>query len=140
MDNNNFEIGDRKFKVSKINAMKQFHIVRRIGPILGEMMPAIQKIAKSKEQLSQEEQLEHAAEFVTPIMNGLSRLSDKDADFVLFSLLAAVEINQDGAWSKLVVNDNLMFDMLGLPVLLQAAGRAFMYNMTGFFGALRQSS
>lgn len=138
---NSFQIGDLQCKVSKINAMKQYHIVRRIAPILSEMIPMMKDIAKtSKQQMTEDEQLEQSAKFITPIMDGLAKLSDKDSEFVLYNLLSAVEINQGGVWSRIVVNDNLMFQNLELPVLLQAAGRAFMFNMQGFFAALQRSS
>lgn len=138
---NSFKIGERDFKLSKINAMKQFHVVRRIGPILSEMIPAMQEItSKKQENLSEEEKLEMAAKFAGPIMNGLSRLSDKDSEFVLYTLLASVEIKQEGNYARLVVNDALMFDNLGLSLLLQVAGKAFMFNLSGFFGALQRSS
>jgi hypothetical protein len=141
MADNNFEIRGQQFKVGKINAMKQYHIVRRIAPILGEMLPAMKDIAKKKiDNLTEEEQLDQAAKIAGPVMTGLSKLNDKDSEFVLFSLLAAVEINQGTNWARLVVNDQLMFQDLELPILLQAAGRSFMYNMTGFFGVLQQGS
>lgn len=138
---NSFEISGKKFKVSKINVMKQYHVVRRIAPILGEMIPSIKSIAKKSENLSQEEMLDQAAEILTPIMNGLSKLSDKDSDFVLFTLLSAVEVQQEtGNWARLVQNDSLMFDTFELPILLQAAGRSFMFNMSGFFAVLQRNS
>lgn len=138
---NNFEISGKKFKVSKINVMKQYHVVRRIAPILGEMIPSIKSIAKKSENLSQEEMLDQAAEILTPIMNGLSKLSDKDSDFVLFTLLSAVEVQQEaGNWARLVQNDSLMFDTFELPILLQAAGRSFVFNMSGFFAVLQRNS
>lgn len=141
---NSFSIGERQFKLSKINAMKQYHIVRRIAPILGDMLPAMKDIAKAHETkgLSEDEKLDQAVKFAGPIMNGLSKLSDKDSEIVLYGLLAAVEMKQaeHGNYAKLVVGDMLAFDTLELPVLLQAAGRSFMYNMAGFFDVLQRSS
>lgn len=140
MIENSFQIGDRQFKVSKINAMRQYHIVRRIAPILGDMLPAMKEVSKKKsENLSEDQKLEQAADIFAPIMHGISKLSDKDSEFVLYGLLAAVEMKQsEGNWAKLSNGDMLMFDNLELPVLLQAAGRSFMYNMTGFFGVLQR--
>lgn len=142
MADNSFEINGRSFKVSKINAMKQFHIVRRIAPILSELLPAMKDIAKTKvENLNEEQQLDMAAKVAGPVMEGLSKLSDKDSEFVLHGLLSAVEIQQEaGNWARMVQGDTLMFHDLELPLLLQAAGRSFMFNMTGFFGALQRTS
>lgn len=143
MSERDFEIGSRKFKLNKINALKQFHIVRRIAPILGEMAPMLKDLSKMKksEAMSEDDKLDQIAKFVSPIMEGMSKLSDKDSDLVLMGLLCAVEMQQSsGNWAPVARGENLMFEDLELPVLLNAAGRSFMYNMAGFFTVLPQVS
>jgi hypothetical protein len=77
------------------------------------------------------------AKIVSPIMMGLSKLSDQDSEFVLFGLLASVEVQQAaGNWARVATPTMVMIQDLELPQLLQIAGRAFMYNLSGFFGAL----
>ncbi len=137
---NSFTIGSASFKLSKINALKQFHIVRRVAPILSELFPALNKLSKSN-GTSEEEKLEQTAEFLSPVIEGLSKLSDKDSEFVLFQLLASVEMKQEaGNWARISNGEVMFFDNLDLPIMLQVAGRAFMYNMTGFFSAIQQNS
>lgn len=135
---NTFELGTMKFKLSKINAFKQFHIVRKIGPILAELGPAMAAIEKSSKNkgLSSEDQLSEFAKIASPIMIGLAKLSDSDSEYVLFSLLNSVEIHQGVGWAKVAVENNLMMNQLELPQLLQLAGKAFAFNLSGFFAAL----
>lgn len=138
-----FEIGNKKFKLSKIHAFKQFHIVRRLSPVLADLLPGIKSVAKSKPdaKMSEEEQLDQMAKLVGPFMTGISKLSEADADKVLYGLLSGVEMQQEsGNWAFIANDAGLMFDNLELPVLLQAAGRSFMYNMAGFFAVLPQAS
>jgi len=141
---NEFSIGGREFKMSKIPAMKQFHLVRRIAPILADMLPAMKDVKSITKlgEASEGEKLEQIAKFVTPIMTGLSKLSDDDSDKVLFSLLSSVEIKQGGPgnWAKIANDQMIMMQDLELPILLQVAGRAFMFNLSGFFAVLPQSS
>lgn len=135
---NEFEIGNVKFKLRKINAFKQFHIVRRVGPLLAEMLPAMKQIMKAKDDndLSEDKKFDKFAEIAAPIMTGLSKLTDEDADKVLNGLLSAVEMQQSaGNWASIVVNDMMMIQNLELPVMLQLAGRSFMFNIAGFFPA-----
>lgn len=141
---NSFEIQGRKFKVGKIDAFRQFHIVRRVGPLLADMMPAMAAIAKKKtdmDKLSETQKLEEMAKVFQPLMQGLSKLSDADADYVLFRLLGAVEVHQPqfDSWARVATDTGIMMQDLELPVLLQAAGRALMFNLSGFFSLLRQS-
>ncbi len=135
-----FEFGGKKFQLSKIDAFKQFHIVRRVGPILSDLLPAMKDAKKlTAENLSEEEKFEGLAKLATPIMSGLSKLSDADAELVLFGLLQAVEMQQPaGNWMRVSTGSLLMVQDLELPALLQLAGRSFMYNLSNFFGALPQ--
>ncbi len=136
-----FELFGRNFKLNKIDAFKQFHIVRRIGPILSELLPAMQEVSKvQNSNQSEEEKLATIAKFATPIMTGLSKLSDNDANQVLHGLLQAVEIKQmpAGNWARVSNGELLLMQDLELPMLLQIAGKAFMFNLSGFFAALPQ--
>jgi hypothetical protein len=140
---NEFDIGGVNFKLRKIDAFKQFHIVRRIAPILSELLPALKDVGagfKNLESLSEAEKFDQMAKIVTPIMDGLSKLSDQDSEFVLLGLLAAVEVNTSGAWSTVAKGSMLMRQDLDLPVLLQLAGRAFMFNLSSFFAVLPRAS
>lgn len=136
-----FTIGGREFKLNKLDAFKQFHIVRRIAPLLSELLPAMKDATKLKEfeGLSEDDKFGRVAGFVGPIMKGLSNLSDADADLVLFGLLSSVEMKQSaGNWAKVATTSMLMIQDLELPVLLQIAGKAFMFNLAGFFAGLPQ--
>lgn len=142
MSDRDFSYGGRNFKLNKIDAFKQFHIVRRIGPILSELLPSM-KLAtsvqngKDIDKLSEDEKLDLIASFATPVMMGLSKLSDADADLVLYGLLQSVEVQQpSGNWAKVATNSVLLMQDVELPSLLQIAGRSFMYNLSGFFAAL----
>lgn len=138
MADNEFTIMNRNFKVSKIDAFKQFHIVRRLAPILGDLAPIAMKFSK----MDQSELKQDQFEALSPVLNGLAKLSDKDADLILYGLLSAVEIQQAefGNWAKISDGKTLFFTDLELPILVQAAGRAFMYNLSGFFAALPKGS
>ena len=136
---NSFEIGNRKFKIFKLDAFKQFHIVRRTTPILTEMLPVLKdlSVTTKNQNLSESEKFEQMAKILGPVMTGLSKLSDEDANKVLYGLLSAVETQQpQGGWAKVATESMLMMQDLELPTLLQIAGRAFAYNLSGFFSAL----
>lgn len=137
-----FEVGGRKYSLCKLDPFKQLHIVRRVGPILSDLLPAMKGATKVKtaddiEKMSETEKLEAIGQFAGPVMTGLSKLSDADADHVLLGLLASVEMQQSGGnWAKVAANGMLMVQDLELPILLQLAGRAFMFNLSGFFAVL----
>lgn len=143
MSERDFSIGERNFKLSKIDALKQFHIVRRLAPLLGDLIPVAQKLQKmgeiNVEQLT-EEQMAVFGPSVSKALELFSKLSDDDSEMVLKGLCAAVEIQQERNWARLVAGNAFMFQDLSLPVLLQCAGRAFLYNLGSFSNALPKVS
>lgn len=139
MSDRDFTVGGREFKLSKLDAFKQFHIVRRMGPLLADLLPALKSAGQLKQidGMSESEKLEQFAQFAAPFMKGLSKLSDSDADLVLFGLLSCAEMKQaTGGWAKVATPSMLMIQDLELPALMTIAGRAFMFNLSGFFSAL----
>lgn len=135
MSDRDFEIGSRKFKLNKLDPFKQFHILRRLTPILSDLIPVAQKLSNGSSTPEQQ------FESLVPIMNGISKLSDEDANRVLFGLLSSVEMQQShGNWAKLSSDTQLMFQDIELPVLMQCAGRAFGFNLKGFLDGLPQAS
>lgn len=133
-----FELGGRKFKIGRMNTFKQFHVVRRLAPLLGELLPALTEIQKKqgKLQKSDIENLEDTAKILQPILAGFSKLSDGDSEFVLYGLLSCVEVQLGNSWAKVATENMLMVQDLELPALLQIAGRAFMANLSSFFALL----
>lgn len=143
MTDQDFEIGGRKFKLRKMNVFKQFHVVRRISPILADLLPAIgdlQKTSSANSGKSETEKFEETIKVLTPVLTGFSKLSDQDSEFLLYALLASAEVQLNGAWAKVSTDSMLMVQDMELPTLLQIAGHAFMYNLSGFFAVLPQVS
>jgi hypothetical protein len=136
-----FEVNGRKFKLSKLDAFKQFHVVRRLGPILGDIIPVAKELKNlDAAKLNEEQQFDAIAKLAQPIMSGLSRLSDADAEVVLNGLLSGVEVQHMGAWARIVRDGHMMIQDMELPLLLQCAGRSFVYNLAGFFAIAPQAS
>lgn len=137
---NKFSIGTRNFTLSKLDAFKQFHIVRRVGPILSDMLPHLAQLKSFREDLGDADKLVQMGKLASPILDGLSKLSDADADYVLHGLLAAVEVQQAaGNWARVFIpGTGMMINDLELPILMQVAGRSFVFNLAGFFAALPQ--
>lgn len=137
MSDRDFEIGSKKFKLNKLNALKQFHIARRVTPILADLLPYLKDFKLALTVTSESEKLEQFAKIATPFMNGISKLSNADSELVLIGLLSCVEVQQSsGNWARIANDEMIMIQDLDLPVLLQAAGRGFIYNMKGFFDGL----
>jgi hypothetical protein len=120
-----FELEGQTYRVNKIDARSQFHIVRRLAPVIGELAPALQGGKGGLDALP-------------PLANAIAKLSDADADYCLFGLLKALSRKQPQGtgWGPVTTGELLMYDDITMPTMLQLAWRAMSHNMQGFFAAL----
>lgn len=119
-----FELEGRTYRANKIDARTQFHIVRRLAPVLGEIAPALQG--------------KGGLDALPPLANAVAKLTDADADYVIFGLLKAVVRKQDHGlgWGPVATGEQLMYDDITMPLMLKLAWQSFSFNMSGFFAAL----
>lgn len=131
-----FEVGDNKYVASKLDAMKQFHVVRRLAPALTALMPAGGfKALKSELDKSMAEALPKFADM-------LASIKDEDAEFVLYGLLSCVKKKEAGGlgFSPLVVANRLQFQDISMPDMVKIAFKAGQVNFRDFLDALPQTS
>ena len=119
------ELDGHTYRVGKLDARAQFHIVRRLAPVLGELAPALQGGKGGLDALP-------------PIATAVAKLSDADADYCIFGLLKVVSRKQPNGlgWGPVSTDNLLMYDDIGMPQMLKLAWEVLSFNMSGFFAAL----
>lgn len=131
-----FELNGQAYRADKLSAMKQFHIVRRLAPVLAGLAPMADRARLSA--------LAEAApaEFLPQLAKTLAQMTDEDAEFVIYGLLGAVKKKESGGlgWSGVVVNGQLMYQNLSMAEMMQLAVKAGQYNLSDFLAALPQLS
>lgn len=115
-----FELNGFEYRLQKLDARRQFHIMRRLSPMFAELASALKSDTDSEEALA-------------PLANALANMSDADADYCLFGLLASVQRKQNGTFSKVAVENQLMFADITMQAMLQLAFKAFQFNFESFF-------
>lgn len=127
------QIGNYTYTVGKLDARKQFHIVRRLTPVISGLAGAAQgadiaAIRSGQVKLDQ----------IAPLAEAISRMSDEDADYVLFGLLGVVKrkMPQGTGWAPVSAGPQMMFDDIDMSEMLHLAWEAVSFNLGGFFAAL----
>lgn len=125
------QVNGQTYRIGTMNAREQFHIVRRMLPLVGELLPVI-KAGQGSDLKAL------GLEVLPPLAAALAKLTDADADYCLFGLLKAVQRQQPNGmgWGPVCTGALLMYADISLPAMLQLAGHAFTANMAGFFDAL----
>lgn len=132
---NSLEVNGHDYQFAKLSALAQFHIVRRLAPIIGELLNGIdpKSFKDGKPNISQADMLKALG----PISTALAKLSDEEANYVLFGLLKVVQRKQvGGGWANIATGESLMFEDIDMKIMIQLSVKSFMVNLGGFISAL----
>lgn len=94
-------IGEDKYQVNSLNAMDQFHVFRRVAPLmrgLGEGFASLPPEAMdgSLAELSERDTLR----IFGPLMDVLAGMDDANINYIIHKCLAKVQVQvQDGRWT-----------------------------------------
>jgi hypothetical protein len=126
------EVEGRIYKISTINAVQQFHITRRLAPVIGKFSA----LRGNPRDLSKDP--EKILQAIGIVADALARLSDFDADYCLFGLLKSVTRKQSNGlgWAPITTESSLMFDDITMPTMLKLAWFSMQLNFASFLDAL----
>lgn len=121
-----FELNEQTYSVGKIDARAQFHIIRRLAPVIGEIAPSAASGKMS------------GLDALPPLANAIAKLSDDDADYCLFGLLKVIKRKQGQGlgFGPVCTGNAIMYDDIDMAAMLQLAWKALEFNLSGFFAAL----
>ena len=144
MASSEFEVAGFKYQSDSLNARAQFHIARRLLPVLTKIRPLAVAWAQSELQTKEGEPVDEKAvkfgnirdELFSELGGALSKLSDADCDFVINECLG-VTYRLDGMggrqpmWNKLANRE--MFSDLDMMSLMTIVSSILQANLMSFF-------
>lgn len=114
------EVGGHKYRIGRIDARKQFHVARRLAPLLAGMTGLQNKSAGF-------------SAFLGPLTESLSGISDEDVDYVLDVCLGVCQrIESNGHPAPVMTRSGLMFDDIDMGQMVQLAIKVIQENLGGF--------
>ncbi len=130
-----FEINGQKYRAGKMDAFKQFHVSRRIAPIIPTLIPVFVKLSQDGSLLSDFAGL---ADVLAPFADGLSNLSDEASEYVIASCLSVVQREQGKNWAAVwsTSGNVCMFDDMDLSVMIQIVIRVIQESLGPFIRGL----
>lgn len=107
---NEITIAGNTYRYGKLNAFAQFHLERRIMPLVFSAFPVFFGAADKKEDsvVSFKDILEKSK----PLADVLSKMSDEDADYITRTCLSVIQRKQGMEWVSVMSDGHLMFDDL----------------------------
>jgi len=117
-------IGDATYRTGRLDARRQFHVVRRLAPVLSSLSDLSGLGSESLEALE-------------PLARAVAGMVDADADYVINKCLGVVERRQpSGGWARVMSGDKLMFEDLDMAAMLRLVWAVLEDNLSGFFADL----
>lgn len=140
------EIGGNTYRINSMPAMTQFHVMRKLGPVLPGIVPVLAQAAAAPPQADGQEDgdamttvdgVAAIAMAARPLLDGLAAMADADAEYVINHCLSAVMRRDAGgkSWSAVSRDGVTMFDDIDLMTSMQIVWAVLRENYTSFFRA-----
>lgn len=140
------EIGGNAYRINSMSAMTQFHVMRKLGPVLPGIVPVLAQAAAALPQADGQEDgsamatvdgVAAIAMAARPLLDGLAAMADADAEYVINHCLSAVMRRDHGgkSWNAVSRDGVTMFDDIDLMTSMQIVWAVLRENYTGFFRA-----
>lgn len=140
------EIGGNAYRINSMSAMTQFHVMRKLGPVLPGIVPVLAQAAAALPQADGQEDggamttvdgVAAIAMAARPLLDGLAAMADADAEYVINHCLSAVMRRDSGgkSWSAVSRDGVTMFDDIDLMASMQLVWAVLRENYTSFFRA-----
>lgn len=123
------KVGEASFEIGRLSAMQQFHISRRLLPLIGKIAPnlvgAVGKEGKARSNAM--------LKMIPVVAEALSGISDADAEYVINHCLAVVSIQQGQSWPKLTTPTGVPMFPIDLEAMLTVTAHVIVENLGSFF-------
>ena len=126
------EIGGLEYRVEAMDAMSQFHVVRRVAPIMANVGMTLAELRKSAAEEGKEEFMFRV---LSAGMDVVSKMTDADVDYVLFKCLSKARRRQGdterymqvATGNQLQFQDLQMQDMVRLSIEVMRVSGIFRF-------------
>ena len=130
--------GEHNYQIGKMSPRAQFHVARRLAPVLANLAP-IMFVLRKNAAAGEELPLDLFAATAMPLAQGIAQMPDTEADYILNTCLSVVSREQAGGqFAPVLAADNMtfMFADLAMQDLLQLSVAVVQENLGNFFDLL----
>lgn len=123
------ELNGNEYNIEKLSVKKQFHLSRKLAPLILTLGKAINSDRPDNEA--------GALGALVPVAEILSKMSDEDSEYVLDMCLSVVSRKQGDKFAKIQAPNGLfMFSDIDLQTAMQLVAAVVRDNLGNFFSTL----
>ncbi|KAF1010174.1 MAG: hypothetical protein GAK29_05089 [Acinetobacter bereziniae] len=135
-------IGEHEYSIGCLNALDQFHVSRKIAPIIPTLMPIISEVAKGdlskvidSIELGDNNELgslEPLAQALEPFMEAFAKMPEDDVNYIIHKCLSVVKRGS----SIVCRGQSIMFDDLDMGQILPLVVAVIRVSLSNFIQGL----
>lgn len=136
-------VNNNVYTIGKLDALKQFHLMRRLAPVLATVGLDIAKLKNLDSGLGGAGDAEtNFLELLAPVVEVVGKMTDEDSNYIIFTCLSAVaRQSPTGGFSPVTTAQNqLMFQDIDMLTMLRLSAEVVRENLRGFFSGLGEGT
>ena len=139
-----FSVNGQNYRSAKIDAMRQFHLSRKLAPIIPTLIPVFLQLAESRKGSDKplSDDLSSLSGLLEPFAEGIASMSDEHAEYILGTCMSVVQRQQGTTWMAVWNNGQkvCMFDDIDAGSMIQIGFQVIRESLGPFiFGLLSNS-
>lgn len=128
-----FENGGNEYRTNKLSAMQQFHLSRKIAPVIPRLVPLFLQLAK---QPNGEMNYGAMAIALEPFAEALAAMQDDHAEYVVNVCMSSVMRKVGKDYTPVMSKGQFMFDDMDLGALMPMVVKVIWDNLGNFITGL----
>lgn len=131
------EIDNHSYRVGKLDVLQQLHLARRLAPMLAVMGVTAHQLMQGDTK----EGIDGFMPLLAPITEIVARMTDEEANYIIFRCLAVVEraipiSASEVKYQHVSVQEQLMFQDMDMGTMLRLVVEVVKVNLGGFMKGL----
>ena len=125
------ELAGSVYSIGRMDALTQFHVARRLAPVVATLGKSIAELTTAEGQQSQEAWI---TEVFGPVMDIVAKMGDDESNYIIHTCLNVVSRKQEGGkFAPVQRNKQMMFNDIEMPVMFRLVVEVIKENLGGFF-------
>lgn len=127
-------VGQHAYMIDRLDAMQQFHVARRLVPVLA----AFSKVGNNFREVQEGSSTSGISmSALLPIAEALQSMTDVDAEYIIKSCLSVVKRSDSGSWQYVCIQGKFVYHDFSMPDMVKLTSEVIMENMGDFFSGLQ---
>lgn len=131
MNSTRIELNGQKYEIGRMPPLTQFHLSRRLAPIIASMGISIHTL-----QTAAKADITDFVPVLGPVTDMLAKMPDDEANYIIFTCLGVVRRQQGEKFAPITTGTNMMFEDIDMVMMIRLVVEVVKGNLGSFLQGL----